>query len=220
MVSHGDISLESYLGDLEAAFIDFEEQYGNPDLRVEVICLKDDIFNIERYDENSLPLTDGERTEMMREMLTDVSLLDARGYIVIPFATRLDDLCPLTRNHKIHHIEAQLLGSDLGDTVARLYLGQRGTGTVRGVDGEKSFYRFPDRVAVLNAIVGEQRVFDGNIFDGDVYKNRRLRDMPMLNTGWELVINQRDEKANQDVNLQSLDDICLYIYYTDFTELL
>jgi hypothetical protein len=52
-----------------------------------------------------------------------------------------------------------------------------------------------------------------------VYKNRRLRDMPLVNTGWELVINQRDEKANQDVNLQSLDDICLYVYYTDFTEL-
>jgi hypothetical protein len=219
MISHGDITLESYISELEAAFLDFEDQYGNPDLRVEVVCLKDDIFEIERYDENQLPLTDGERTQLMRDRLADVALLDARGYLTVPFSTRLDQLCPLTHNHKIHYIEAQLLGRDLGDPVARVYLSGRGTGTLRSVEGNKKFYRFPGRTAVINTIVGQQRVFEGNIFDGDVYKNRRLRDMPLVNTGWELVINQRDELVNQDIDLQSLDDMCLYFYYTDFTEL-
>lgn len=219
MVAHGDITLEAYLSELESNFIAFEEQYGNPDLRVAVISLKNDIFDIERYDDDYRALTDGERTARMRERLTDEALLDARGYVVVPFSTNQKDLCPLTRNHKIHYVEAQLLGADLGDSVARVYLSPRGTGTVLGVDGEKSFYRFPDRTAVLNAIVGEQRVFSGNVFDGDVYRNRRLRDMPLLNTNWELVVNQRDEQANQDVDLQSLDDILLYVYYTDFTEL-
>ncbi len=219
MVAHGDITLEAYLGELESNFIAFEEQYGNPDLRVAVLSLRDQILNIGRYDENSLPLTEEQRTQMMRDRLGDVALLDARGYIVIPFASRLDELSPLTRNHKVSYIEAQILGADLGDAVARLYLSPRGTGTVLGVDGQKTFFRFPHRTAVLNAIVGEQRAFSGNVVEGDVYKNKRLRDMPMVNSNWELTINQRDEKANQDINLQSLDDILLYVYYTDFTQL-
>jgi hypothetical protein len=99
--------------------------------------------------------------------------------------------------------------------VARVYLRQRGTGTVRGVGGDSIYYRFPDRTAVVNAVVGQQRTFA----DLDVYRNKRLRDRPVVNTHWELVINQRDEGANKDVNLQSLDDVILYLYYTDFTEL-
>jgi hypothetical protein len=56
---------------------------------------------------------------------------------------------------------------------------------------------------VLNAIVGDQRVFQGNVFDGDVYLNRRLRD----------------ETVNQDLDLGSLDDLRIYVYYNDYTEL-
>jgi hypothetical protein len=50
-----------------------------------------------------------------------------------------------------------------------------------------------------------------------VYRNKRLRDRPFVNTSWELLINQRDELENQDINLQSLNDLRLYVYYTDFT---
>ncbi len=215
MVSHGDVTLESYLSELDAAFFDFEDQYGNPDTRVLVLSLRDDVMQVPRYGDDSLPLSDAERKSLMREKLADVNLLDDRGYITIPFATRLSELSPLTRVHKINYIEAQILGSDLGDAVARVYLRTRGTGTVRGVDGEKDFYRFPDRTAVVNAIVGEEREFE----DEYIYCNERLRDRPMVNSHWELVINQRDEKCNQDIDLQSLDDMLIYVYYTDFTEL-
>jgi hypothetical protein len=215
MVSHGDVTLESYLSELEAAFFDFEDQYGNPDTRVLVLSLRDDILEIPRYDDDNLPLSDAGRKTLMREKLADVNLLDDRGYITIPFATRLSELSPLTRVHKIHYIEAQILGSDLGDAVARVYLRTRGTGTVRGVDGEKDFYRFPDRTAVVNAVVGGEREFADQL----VYRTERLRDRPMVNSHWELVINQRDEKCNQDIDLQSLDDILINVYYTDFTEL-
>jgi hypothetical protein len=59
--------------------------------------------------------------------------------------------------------------------------------------------------------------FNGNrVLAQDVYKNQDFRDRPYLNTAWELVINQRDEKVNQDLDLQSLTDVRLYVYYTDF----
>ena len=112
-------------------------------------------------------------------------------------------------------MEAQYLGSDLGDALARVYVRQRGTGTIHSVLGDRLHYRFPERTAVINAVVGEERVFA----DESLYRNERLRDRPVLNSHWELVINQRDEYVNMDINLQSLDDLILYIYYTDFTEL-
>lgn len=215
MVSHGDITLESYLDELSSNFSDFEEAYGNPDLRVQVMSLRDDIFQVPRYADDNAILTDAQRVTELRKRLGDVTLLDERGYISIGFATTLSELSPLTRNHKINYIEAQILGSDVGDAVARVYVRQRGTGTVRGVDGDKSFYVFPKKTAVINAIVGEERSFNND----DVYINQRLRDRPMANTHWELVLNQRDEAVNKDINLNSIDDVYLYIYYTDFTEL-
>ena len=52
---------------------------------------------------------------------------------------------------------------------------------------------------------------------GTIYQNYRHRDRPFANTHWELVINQRDESVNQDINVQSLSDIRLYVYYSDLT---
>ena len=111
-------------------------------------------------------------------------------------------------------VEAEIIGSDLGDTVGRVYLRQRGTGMVLSVAGDRSYYRLPERTAVLNPLFNGVRVFSQ-----DVYRSDRLRDRPFVNTHWELVLNQKDELANQDINLQSLTDVRLYVYYTDFTQL-
>ena len=53
----------------------------------------------------------------------------------------------------------------------------------------------------------------------DVLRTYRLRDRPLINTRWELVLNRVDELVNEDLNLLSLSDVRLYIYYTDFTAL-
>jgi hypothetical protein len=57
------------------------------------------------------------------------------------------------------------------------------------------------------------------VFTPEVYRNNRLRDRPYVNSNWELVFNQVDEQVNRDININSLSDIRLYIYYTDFTGL-
>ena len=57
------------------------------------------------------------------------------------------------------------------------------------------------------------------VFDPEVYRNYRFRDRPMVNTHWELVLNMRDEQVNKDVDLASLTDIRVLVYYTDFTSL-
>ena len=46
-----------------------------------------------------------------------------------------------------------------------------------------------------------------------------LRDRPLINTRWELVLNRVDELVNEDLNVLSLSDVRLYVYYTDFTAL-
>ncbi len=212
MVVYGDYSLDSYLAELRQAYGEFRESYGKPDVRIDILSVRDDILNIPRYDRAGHVLTQAERVERFRSALQDPSLLDGQGYRVLPFATTLTRMSPLTRNHKILWVEAEVIGADVGDTLGRLYLVQRGTGLVRSVDDEKQYYRLPSRTAVVDPFFNGARPLAG-----EVYRNDRLRDRPVVNTGWELVLNQRDEEVNQDINLASLTDIRLHVYYTDFT---
>ncbi len=214
MVQFGDYNLQNYLTQLENAFFEFEETYGNPDLRVALVSLRDDILRIPTLDDDGKALTQNQRIALMREKLKDPTLLDSAGYLRVPFPTNFDKLSPLTRIHKIFFIESEIIGSNVGDTVGRLYLRSKGTSVVHGLEDAKTYYRFPQLTAVMNPY------FNGNrIFDTDVYRSYRFRERPFVNTEWELLINQRDELVNQDLDLQSLTDIRLYVYYRDFTAL-
>lgn len=212
MIAAGEYNLENYLLDLQNAFTDFEEQFGLPDTRIAILSLRDDILAIPHLDGDGNPISEEQRIALMRQRLADVRLLDNRGYLSIPFHTDVEALSPLTRNHKVLYIEADMVGSRVGDTLGRVYVRQRGTGLVRDVLGEVDYYVFPERTAVLNTF------FNGNrVFSPEVYRNGRLRDRPFVNSKWDLTVNLRDEPVNDDIDLQSLSDIRLYVYYTDFT---
>ena len=213
MVSRGDISLEAYVDDLEDTFNDFEENFGIPDLRVDVISLRDYIMDITYEDTNGQPLSQSDRVKMFRERLTDNSLLDKNGYRVMPFSLSESRLSPLTRNHKIAYMEAEFVGSRVGDSLGRLYLRNGGTSVVRPLEGPNQYFRFPKHIAVINTFFNGQKVFPPHL-----YQNQRLRDRPFLNSRWELILNQSDELANQDIDLNSLTDIKVYVYYRDFTD--
>jgi len=217
MVAAGDYNLENYLGALSESYAAFEEQYGNPDMRVEILSLRDDILAIPRLDASGQPLSENARLDLFHAALSNPAHLDKNGYRTFPFSTNLEQPSPLTRNHKIYYVQAEVVGSDVGDTVGRVYVKQRGTGSVRSVSGETLYYTFPERTSVVNTF------FNGEMWyvfaNDDVLVNKRLRDRPFANTLWELVLNQRDEQVNKDINLDSLTDIRLYVYYTDFTQL-
>ena len=212
MVTAGQYNLENYLLELDNAFNDFEEQYGNPDVRVLALSLKEDILKIPLLGSRAIALKEEERNRLFTERLLDVSLRDANGYLVIPFSTELAQLSPLTRNHKVRHVEVDLQGVLLGDPTARVYLRMSGTGAVRNVANDTDFYLFDTRLGVVNASINGAKTYDQ-----DVYRNYRFRDRPLVNTMWELVLNTRDEPANRDVQLQTLTDVRLLFYYSDFT---
>lgn len=212
MVAHGTYDLQGYLQDLQNEYASFQQQFGNPDTRVEVISVRDDVLRIPRTGMSGRALTQAERTDLFRQKMADTSLLDDSGYLTMPFETVFAALSPLTRNHKIKHIEAEFVGSANGDSVGRLYIRQRGTSAVRSVGNGATFYRLPERTAVVNTFFNGVRVFTP-----EVYQSDRLRDRPFLNSRWEVVLNQKDEVANKDINLQALTDIKVYVYYTDFT---
>ena len=214
MVAHGDYNLQAYLLELENAYREFQQQYGNPSTRVAIVSLRDDVLAIPRLDAAGCALTQAGRIALFTQRLNDASYLDERGYLTMPFSTTLSGVSPLTRNHKVLAVEAEIIGSDLGDTVGRVYLRQRGTGLILAVTGEKAYYRFPDLTAVVNPFFNGVRTFGS-----EVYRNDRMRDRPFVNTHWDLVLNQKDETANQDINLNSLTDVRLYVYYTDYTDL-
>lgn len=214
MVARGDYNLENYLTELRNAFNEFEEEFGNPDTRVHVVSVRDDVLRVPTLATDGTALTQADRIQALRDELRNTKYLDQNGYLSLPFGTALNQVSPITRNHKLLFVEAEFIGSDVGDPVGRLYLVQEGTGVVRTVEDTKAFYRLPERTAVLNPLFNGTRVYAP-----DVYRNYRLRDRPLVNTAWRLIINQRDESVNQDLNLQSLTDIKLYMYYTDFTRL-
>jgi hypothetical protein len=212
MVSAGDYNLENYVTQLEDAYLQFQQTYGNPDNRVDILSLRDDVFAVPKLGNAGEPLAQSARIEAFRERLRDVTLLDERGYLTIPFATSSRRLSPLTRNHKIRKIEAEIVGADIGDTLGRVYVRQKGTGVVLSLPGDTIYYRFPERTAVLDTFFNGTRVFGPEIYESD-----RLRDRPFINSRWDLVLNQKDELVNKDVNLKALTDIRLYVYYSDFT---
>ncbi|MCB9641724.1 MAG: hypothetical protein H6728_01480 [Myxococcales bacterium] len=98
--------------------------------------------------------------------------------------------------------------------LSRVYLQQSGTSMLRlKDDGDIRYISLPQRTAVINTF------FNGSKpLASDIYQNFRLLDRPIGNTRWELIFNQVSEKANQDIDLNSISDITLYIYYTDFTK--
>jgi hypothetical protein len=213
MVSHGDYPLERYLAELQESITTFQEQYGAPETRVAVISLMDDIFQIPRLDKDVADST-GERREKLRKRITSTSLLDDHGYLTMPFSTSLEKLSPLTRNHRLLYVEAEIDGDDTGDALGRIYLRQRGTGTVRALSDDKAFFSFPLHQAVINTFFNGHK---SDLLSPDIYKSDSFRDRPFANTAWELVFNRKDERENQDIRLDLINDIRLYVYYTDIT---
>lgn len=224
MVNAGDYNLSRYLDQLEDAFYEFEDYYGNPDSRIALISMRDDVLKIPRYSLDGLErvLTTEERVELFRQQLTDGSLIDDNGNVTFQFSTDFKQLSPLTANHKILFAEVDMYG-DTGDPMGRVYLSQEGTGVVGPLSGDNLYFTFPARTAVMNPVFNGDRAL-GQDADGaitgptrSIYRSYRFRERPFVQTNWSLAINQRTETVNKDINLAGLDDIVLSIFYTDFT---
>lgn len=211
MVSSGPYPLDQYLTDLETSFNEFDQEFGNPDMRVMVVSLRDDILGIPRLGPDNTAITQDERKELMREALEDPRYRNGEGSLVFPFGTSIDKVSPKTLAHKVYFMEAEILPA-MGDGLARVYLAQRGTGVLRNTEGGLNYVSLPERTAVLDVF------FEGDrALTPEVYRNERLRERPLINSGWELGIDTKGEDVNGDLELGALDDIRLYIYYTDFT---
>ena len=214
MVARGDYYLQQYLTELEDEFRLFEDTVGVRDQRLLRLSMRDDILQIPFTKPSGEPLTQAERFEMFRERLTGGSLLDENGYIVAPFNVDLDQLSPLTNNHKVGFVEAELVGSGVGDPLAKVYLRMSGTSAIRELDGDMAYYTFGARTGGINAFVNGSKPFDQAI-----YRTARFNERPMINSRWELMINRIDEPDNEDLGLAGLTDVFLYLYYSDFTNL-
>lgn len=212
-ITVGDPNLQNYLIGLEDEFRQFEDTYGLPDLRVARISLRDEILDIPRINTFGEALGSDERAEMLRERLSDPGLLDENGYINIPFNTRLGQLSPLTRNHKIRYVTADFVGGDMGDTIGRVYLRMAGTSTVSSVDDSLIYFALPSRTAVINTSFNNKT----DVYPAEVYRTNRLVDRPFINSRWELILNFRDEEVNLDIPVSAITDVRLFIYYSDFT---
>ncbi|NOK11752.1 hypothetical protein [Corallococcus exercitus] len=210
MVTKGDPSLEAYLSELDNSFRQYMEQVGAPSNSVAVVSLRDDVFQIPRLGVGGKPLSLDERVAEFRSRLSKPELLDPNGWIRIPFATTANELSSATRNHKVRYVEAELVGSAVGDDLGFVYLDLVGTGVVVRMDGGKDYYVLPKRRAGLNPFFNGRKTYKD-----DFYSNLAFRDHPLLNSRWEVAFDRNDLK-NRDVRLESLTDVKLYLHYSQY----
>ena len=52
-----------------------------------------------------------------------------------------------------------------------------------------------------------------------IYPDARMKDRPLVNSSWELVLNLKDEEVNLDISRDGIQDIVLYVFYDDFSML-
>ena len=219
MASNGDISLRSYLDALSDATSEQEQEFARPDRDVLVLSLLDDVLAIPEQAADGTPLSITQRVERMRSELVSSRFIDATGALRIPFATQAEDLSGRTWGHRVDAVEVEIIGTELGDSSADLLLVPVGTSVVRTAEGDgglvpQLYYSLPSAEAKLDPVFNGVRVFEGDI---SVYRNYRLRNRPVINTQWDLILDQRNNRSNQDIDLQSLRDIRLYIYFNEFT---
>jgi hypothetical protein len=214
MVARGEDNLDRYLADLRNDYLLLEEELHAPASRVERLSLMNDIMGIPLLREDGTALSQVEREKRLREKLTDPTMLDAEGRLSIPFHTSADELSPCTRNHKLNFIEVAIQGSGLGDDEANVNIWQEGTGVIESLGGGTQYYRLPAGLSVVQAYFGR----NNTVFDPSVYRRYELNDRPYINTQWRMVIDQRHDRDNQDIDLNQITDVYLYLYYLDFTD--
>lgn len=211
MVNYGDFPLDQYLRDLNDAYSSFQMDFGNPQERVMIVSLRDDILDIPRLAGDNTALSQEQRQQLFRDEISKSRYRNAEGALVFPFRTLVEKLSPKTFDHKIAFAEAEIVPT-IGDDLGRVYIVQKGTGVVRNSDSDLVYYSLPERTAVVDTF------FAGDRSLGDkVYMNDRLSERPVVNTDWELQLNLSDEAVNADLDPSALDDIRLYFHYTDFT---
>lgn len=212
LVQNGFYNLTIYLNELEDTYEEFREEFGVRAVRVERLSLRDDLLPLHRA-ENGIAFTRTEERQSLFDMISDPVFINADGQLEFDFRTSVEDLSPCTFNHQIDHIETVMVGgsSPGSDQEADLLVWQEGTGTILDEVGDPVFYRLPARLTVSNPR------FDGATFyDPAVYRRFEMRQRPYLNSTWRLILDQRNPE-NADIDLRTLEDIHLYIYYTDFT---
>ena len=213
MITSGDVNLQDYLVNLEAAFRSFQDDAGIPDMRVSVLSLRDDLLKIPFTNTCGEPVSTNQRVSLMQQQLSDPAMLDANGYIVVPFRIGPELVSPLTINHKLQYVEAQIIGGK-GDQIGRVYLRMAGASMVSTSPTDLTFYSFPPRTGVINVFFSVKPPE----IDPSVYRTYHFEDRPLLNSRWELVLNFKDEPANADFTIDDVSDVRLYLYYSDFTQ--
>ena len=212
MVSRDFYNIDNYLDELEDEYEAFRGQYRTRASRVRRISLRDEVLNVPLRDRTG-DLSSARRAAAFREALTSSRLLDRDGRLTIPFRTYREQLSACTFNHQIGSIETVFFGAPLGDADAEVWIRQDGIGEIRRVTHDVARYRLPDALMVARPYVANDPHYDPS-----VYRSYEFRERPFVNTSWSLVFDQKNNPDNQDVDLNNVENIVLYVHYSDFTD--
>lgn len=147
LASRGQYNLDNDMNDLNNAFFEFEQEFGLPNLRVQVLSMRDDMLNIARTAPDGRPYTLAERIGMLRETLLNRPCSTATATRPCRSRRASNRLPGHAKSQDPVHRGRDQNADRAGDAVARLYLTQGGTSVVDSVRDEKLYYRFPELTA-------------------------------------------------------------------------
>jgi len=121
-------------------------------------------------------------------------------------------------NDKIVSIQMRLRGTDLGNDRAIIYLRQDGTSFIRTVDAFRN--SGPDDVRDYNVHPLKASITaatNDHTLDPGIAVNRELATRSVAFTNWTLTLDQVNEPENQDVDINTIQEIEMTITHEAFT---
>ena len=212
--------LTSFMHNLMENFTAFRAAYSSPQVYVDEVSVREDIFGIKQPVADSVTGEDVSPQEQFRRMLLDPENMDGRGGVSLEFSTSVSAgngvFSSLLCNDRIKEIQVMLVGDFLGDNEAGVILSQSGASIIRscnpthlGTERELVEYNIDPEMSSTSAGVNTY---------GMAPASTALYGRSVAFSSWRLTIPSGDfEPNNVDIALTHLDDIVIKVTHEALT---
>jgi hypothetical protein len=215
-------TLGTALAQMSTTYNDFlaRPDVPTPQQREDVIYLSEALGFEDAYDADLGRIVTAQ--EKLNAFIQDPANRDDDGNLSFTFQTSIYLGNPFYStgvfNDKIVSIQMRLRGTDLGNDRAIVYLRQDGTSFIRTVDAFRS--SGPDDVRAYNVHPLKASITaatNDHTLDPGIAVNRELATRSVAFTNWTLTLDQVNEPENQDVDINTIQEIEMTITHEAFT---
>ncbi|MDY0004893.1 MAG: hypothetical protein RBU30_26580 [Polyangia bacterium] len=212
--------LQTFMTNLMANFTAFRAAYGSPQVYVDEISVRQDVFGISQALVDPVTGEEISPLEQFRRLLLSGDNKDGHGGVSLPFSSSISAgngvFSSLLCNDRIKDIQVMLVGDFLGDNEAGVVLSQAGSSLIRscnpthtGTLQELVEYNIDDEKASIQAGVNTY---------GLAPASTAFYGRSVAFSSWRVSIPSGSEEPNNaDLDLTHLDDIVIKVGHEALT---